>query len=116
MQKTRPQNIDIWPNGGHFMSMTDIWQSCQKILKITKSRSFFEIFPPFFAYGPKIIISQYYIWVTTLKNAPLYFLEGGAESAPPRGSQQPRVPVGERVKHPVKWRLKRNLAKTNRHR
>ena len=83
MEKTRPQNIDIWPIGGHFMSMTYIWQSCQKILKITKSHSFLEISPPL-GYGPKMIISQYYIWVTSLKNAPLYFLEGGAESAPPR--------------------------------
>ena len=23
--KTRPQNIDIWPNDGHFMSMKKIW-------------------------------------------------------------------------------------------
>ena len=52
------------------MSMTDILQSCQKIIKITKSLAFFEIFPPFFACVPKIIISQYFILITTLKNAP----------------------------------------------
>ena len=92
MQKTRPQNIDIWPNGGHFMSMTDIWQSCQKILKITKSRAFFEIFPQFFAYGPKIIISQYYILATTLKNATLYFLLGGLNQPRPMGAKNRGYP------------------------
>ena len=49
----------------------------QTTLKITKSLTFFEILPTFFLCGPKIIISQYYILITTLKNAPLYFLEGG---------------------------------------
>ena len=49
-KKTRPQNIDIWPNDGHFMMMkkvaADIFKmfksKSQKILRFMKNK--FEIF------------------------------------------------------------------------
>ena len=34
-QKTRPQNIDIWPNDGNLMPITDIFAELPKNLKIS---------------------------------------------------------------------------------
>ena len=32
-KKNRPQNIDIWQNDGHFMTMTHFWAEVAKLLK-----------------------------------------------------------------------------------
>ena len=46
-------------------------------LKISKSRSFFGIFIPIFLCGPKITLVQYYLLITHLKNASIFFSRGG---------------------------------------
>ena len=70
MQKTRPQNIDIWPNDGHFMTIKKI---SAEIFKNFKSQNFRQLFL-------LLISSQYLISMTTPKNDSLYYLiwgEGG---------------------------------------
>ena len=90
LQKIRPQNIDIWPNDGHFMTMSNSWAVMTKVLK---SGAFLQILSPFFACVLIIIISPYHIYITPLENGPLYFLEGGNIC----GSHKSRQAVGERI-------------------
>ena len=45
--KTRPQNIVIWPNDGHFMMMTNSWTQMTKILKCQDVDPFLDVVPIF---------------------------------------------------------------------